>query len=216
VEVEYHIRPEDYQDFERYHRRQGPPPAGGSKWGAVVYFLVLVLLAGFLLWQQGGDRQSGPVRAVLVGLLAFGLGFVGGWVTLLLTFGRQNRLVYRDVATRMQDPRTRWLFESRRLKIDPEGVHVDLPQQYVLSRWPVICHVGATADHVFFYDTPTTAHIVPRRVFPDQEGFDAFVALARRLRDEYPRRRRRLATTLTTVEIPVGPEAPPNAPGMRS
>ena len=67
-----------------------------------------------------------------------------------------------------------------RVEIAAEGVHLTADDGRRALPWPSIIAVETGAEALYLFLTPEQAHIIPRRAFPDDAAFDAFVAAIRR------------------------------------
>jgi hypothetical protein len=55
-----------------------------------------------------------------------------------------------------------------------------------VTQWAGIVDIAVTTDHAFFFNSPTTAYVLPRRAFAHAEDFHDFIDLA----DDYLARAR--------------------------
>lgn len=46
--------------------------------------------------------------------------------------------------------------------------------------WRSLYRIDSTADHLFIFTQPNTAHVIPRRAFPTPASAEAFLATAQR------------------------------------
>jgi hypothetical protein len=177
MEVEYRQTPEDLQAFEAFHRRHGPKMRGarkglGCSW--IIYIALGVWAALFVT-----DPKEGPLAGLSHSLFVFGIGAIAGGLGMLGLLAWIKVLAVAATKKMPDDERMAWIFAPRRLVLTPEGIETTQEYRHGFVAWRLICFVGASDDHLFLYDAPTQAYVVPRRAFPDRQQFAAFVALAR-------------------------------------
>lgn len=66
------------------------------------------------------------------------------------------------------------------LTCSPEGVTQATQTQSQTWRWAAIERLEVTPEHIFLFDTPETAIVVPRRAFESEERSNVFIDSARR------------------------------------
>jgi hypothetical protein len=168
VEVEFELNPDDLAAFQAFHAKAGPAAAQG-RFRSWVTILIILGAAGLAYFY-------GMLREVLFGAA----GVVAGVFLAFLLVFRARFTPRKQQAKRLAEDGG-W----RRLSITPEGVIQQTPIGHGTTYWNGIVHIGSTRRHVFLYNTPQTAFVVPLRAFRDDREFDDFVELARRLHDEY-------------------------------
>jgi hypothetical protein len=181
MEVEYTLRPEDFQAFARYHLKQGSSVPTKSLLIAIAGFLVIAVIWGVLPFLIGfvPNFQGGAFVGLLLGNILGGIGASLGqswW----------KGLAYRAAwKVTYEDPQSEW---TNRVILSPEQLHTVTQVSTSTYRWSVVCRIAVTQDHVFLYLTrgfPITrgvAILIPRRAFRDISHFEEFIALARRYR----------------------------------
>jgi hypothetical protein len=75
------------------------------------------------------------------------------------------------------------MFADLSVTISKESITKQSSETCYSVRWPGISRVEIMPTHVFFFDTPLTAFVVPRRVFENPADFDEFVQAAVRFRE---------------------------------
>lgn len=145
--------------------------------------------------------------AALSGVFADGFpyhlfrGFTGGFVlgiffVVLVAVGAlvtDTRAVDRYFA----DVHNRWQLGPRRVSISAEGFSFTSPYTCSTEMWSVVWKIETTTEYLFLYTCSDRAHVVPRRVFRDQQHFEDFLALARRYQQGNPP-----STGIMTAPIP--------------
>ena len=175
MEVEYSLTIQDLQALTRYHRRSGyrlRPHFSATK--IIAFVIFSVLLAVFV---QLGPLFLPPVDLSRMGPFWLGL-FVGFMVMILLQFW-QGRIVIQTVRRLYDNEEARWILAPKRMRINANGVSITSEFHHLTNSWAVICGLGVTEDHAFFFTTRIQAHVVPRRAFRDPKEFKAFVDQAR-------------------------------------
>jgi hypothetical protein len=176
MEVEYSLTVEDFLALQR-HRTTGPAvnfkrAVKGPSWVSLVALVVLVALLVLL-------PESSGWWLVLRRLVLVLLGTAAGAVAMLTFFASSVRRLVRKELT---DGHNAWALATRRFRIGPDGVEIFGPDHQAWQRWPLIWKVDVTPEYVFFFDTSTRAHIVPRRAFADEGQWEKFLMLVRRYR----------------------------------
>lgn len=69
--------------------------------------------------------------------------------------------------------------EECTLKIEPDSIETISSQATGKIRWSGVMKVETTDEYGYIYLSPTSAIIVPKRVFPDSSMFNEFVSLAK-------------------------------------
>lgn len=207
MDIEFQLAPEDLRAFFRYHRqlmdetdRLLPRWVWGLLLGAVVSY--------FLAEPHFGIDNSQKN--------AFYLGLVIAWIVMILLL-IWSHLWSHHTAVRRQlrgftDKRNRYLYETKHLTISPEGITETGSQSFGTTRWPRIWHIGQTRDHVFFFVTLDSAVAVPRRAFPDEQQFEAFIALARQYQQGKSQQEAKSSGIITGLPPQSDAFTRPNAP----
>jgi hypothetical protein len=140
--------------------------------------LIILLVGTFaFLYFTGNDspfQDSARRVSFLVGL------FFGSFCTVLFLlfwlswpFQRINRVYIEKL-----------LASPTRLAIGKDGVMVTKTLVMAFHHWKIIEWIGETESHLFFYDTPLTALVIPLRAFRDPVQGKEFIHLVRHYRDE--------------------------------
>jgi hypothetical protein len=169
VKVEYTLTPEDFvaRMHEHVQNSLGKPRwAPYGRMAAILPALLSLLGLGAMLVAQG---VPWPVAAgvALLGLLLGVLFFV---LLPPLIFKRLTAGAFR---------RARLPVTSMSLEVRPEGLAVTTATTASLTIWEGIDRIVVSDTHAFFYLNNVAAHILPRRVFADERGFEEFVESAR-------------------------------------
>jgi hypothetical protein len=96
----------------------------------------------------------------------------------------------------------------KRLTLTPEAIIDTTEHSNSRTAWTAIEKIVIVGERALIFDSPTSAGVVPRRAFADDEEFREFVATARRYRDEArdalpertPSRRKRVAEPETNIK----------------
>jgi hypothetical protein len=157
MEIEYELTAADLEAFQQYHGQKVIPPPRPRHWlwDALPWLLIVSI---FLL--LGVNSTSEPLRVLLI--LFAGM-VVSGLFLFVVTVLRKRAPEKNPLNVRL------------RMTLTPAGVRVTTPTSSTLDRWPDIQSVGVTDDHLFLYTDSIIAHILPRRAFPNDTAFHAFV-----------------------------------------
>ena len=189
MEVEYELTPEDQKLFRRYHAKHPLVPPKGGRLGVFIgigvgAFVLLGVFAYHYLYMFVVSAPYAPFAPALYQLLDMMPGVAMGTILALIGFNLCLRLLQGN-ATRQALREGRNAEKTlgwRRMAIDPHAMRVNSAFTTVATFWEGIDAVVATRDYVFLYITTRSAHVVPRRAFPDDRAFDDFVEMARRYR----------------------------------
>src|SRR5262249_55569887 len=137
--------------------------------GLLLFALGGICVDRFLISPGSGTGLS-MMFLVLVMVAALGL---------LPPFLERDRL-HRYAVSAFEDGRTtcRVMFWQR-LKLTPEGLLHSTAVSTTRVVWDGIERIGMTDHHAFFYLTPVSSLILPRRAFASEEEFERFVEMAR-------------------------------------
>jgi hypothetical protein len=167
MEAQFEMLPQDIAAFQRYYAKH-------RNWFTWVTGRTLMLV-GVMLVQMGSvhlvmlhyfrdDPEYRQAADVLVACLF--VCWIGVFVLL--------RINPNVNAKRFQGERKRMT-----VRIDAEWLHSSNPVVAESRRWRSMEKIGVTRDHAFFFTQPNAAVLLPRRAFPDREGFETFVSAAR-------------------------------------
>jgi hypothetical protein len=177
-EIEYELTAADLQAFKQYHQGHGPKfvkpfPPSRLQWLLKVlrslFWSVITLsffVVGFVYLREPSESELLFFLLHLVACLACCLLF---WLaTFLSTAVVAAVLRWREP---VKNPLNRRLY----LAVNPSGIRVKTTRSNNLYLWIDMVMVGMTNEYLFFYTDSITAHILPRRAFPDDRSFHAFV-----------------------------------------
>jgi hypothetical protein len=163
IEVEYALTPEDFAAWmSNYETRPGRP-----RW--LLNLVVAVAFVGALAEVVNAAVQGVPWPIVAGLVLLIAAIFVG-----FLFRQRLTALFLRraDIPTK-----------SQCLAVRPEGLTVTTETTASLTAWEGVDRIVVTDTHAFFYLNKVAAHILPRRAFADESGFEKFVETVRTYRE---------------------------------
>jgi hypothetical protein len=174
VEVEFVIRPDDVLAFHEYvwDHQAGQAGGAGSTWAALVFVGAVLPCAGFL-YVQGQLSLTGlliPILFVVIVLLKLVF-----WRPVLRRQMRRNLDQKADINSK--------LLGWRRFKLTPEALVVATEHSNSTHAWAGFQRIEIARDRAFFFDSPTSAHVVPGRAFSDENSFKQFVETGRRYWD---------------------------------
>jgi hypothetical protein len=178
MEVEYLLEVEDVVVFNVHVVRHDVPHLRPGK-----NLLRVVLLgggAGALLVALDCSREgrvSGSTVLLLVLLVFFGL--LTGLLQLL-----QPRMLADNVRRMFRGTEGRGHLRPTRVVLSDAGVTTERQHERSFVAWAGIEKVTATDDHLYLFDAPFSAVIVPRRAFADEWRFRDFADFASRCHEE--------------------------------
>jgi hypothetical protein len=174
MEVEFVLRPDDVMAFHEYVWDH--PPKGGRGYRGLSW-VWLVLLGLLSLLSVPSLIQGDWSLYVIWGPLMF--------VTFLLLKLFWRPLLRRQVRKTLEqkaDQNAKQL-GWKRLTLSPESLIAVSEHRTVTICWAGIEKIVIAGERALIFDSPTSAHVVPRRAFADEDEFRDFVAIARRYRD---------------------------------
>jgi len=65
---------------------------------------------------------------------------------------------------------------KHKLSFTPEGYIEETPVNRNEGKWSGVYNIVKGSKHIYFYESPMRAHLIPRRVFPDRHAFNNFHA----------------------------------------
>jgi hypothetical protein len=168
MEIDYELTPEDVLAFHLAHADAYPARGRGRRWFSLALALGSTALCVAL------DLQLGSISIISIGafvLLAFSL--------LLLLVPR--RVLLRRSVNRLlaQGNNTRRFLGPRHLTLAPEGLKAADGDSASFHDWAGIERLVVTDDYFFIFISTITGHVIPRRVFADEDDFQEFVRMAR-------------------------------------
>lgn len=166
--VEFNLQPEDVSAFRRAVAASAPKPRRQSRiillwWGIL---LALAALSAAVKWGVRGFVLVAAPIIIVVGLVAF--------------------FVWRGLR-RLSPPELKLLTARHRVEISREGVAQSGEYGSSAFPWKIVEDIRDTNAHVFIFNGPNSAVVIPARAFATETGFRQFVEKAQ----EY----RRAATT---------------------
>jgi hypothetical protein len=118
-----------------------------KKWNLYAAPLVLLILFSFLAYFI--DKPGLYVSAV-----------VGSIVSYLWTYFSYKNYP-KKVAKKLKQKE---VFCEHTVTITAEGIREATTNSESYHKWEAIDHISVTTEHIFIYNTPITAHIIPKRV----------------------------------------------------
>jgi YcxB-like protein len=179
MEVEFVLRPDDVMAFHDYLWAHPPKQArtlaaSGLSWGLVLISGLLSLCSAY--WLLQGDYSFITVYPPVLFLMA---------LLLRLSWRSRSRWIVRRNLARKVDKNAK-LLGWQRLALTPEALAASSEHSTTTLAWAAIEKIVITEKHALIFDSPTTAYVVPRRAFADEDEFREFVATARDYRDAPP------------------------------
>jgi hypothetical protein len=191
MEVQYDLTPEDLRTFQRYHAKHPLLPQKKNLAGifmlvgvGAVAFLAMIaypFLRSSFMYSPYAFAPYAPAMYQLLEMIpGVGLGVLLGFTFYPMFLRFLTRGVTRQALQegRNEEKTMGW----RRLNIDPHAIRMTSAFSTNANYWEGIDAVVATPDYVYIYVTTRSAHVVPRRAFPNDRAFDEFVEMARRYR----------------------------------
>ena len=192
MEIEYSLNPDDFQAFERYHRRLRStqiPLSASAVFGALAMSILVgvgLMFAAFFLNEEGFVTFC---KGAFIGWLA-GV-FLQSWWQLCL-----QRSLHK---AQCEDPRSDWAIHDIRVILSADGVRIISRASTSIYEWSRVWHIGTTDKHVFLCFTRNTATVVPRRVFRDEQHFEEFIARARQYQENWKQQQPKSTSIITAL-----------------
>jgi len=170
VEIKTHIERRDRVSFSLSQLLHRPatryaclawaslPPLGLSA-------ALFALLAHYL---PGPGRFTG---SLLPGLLILPL-------YIALFFEVKKRRLDQELSRRLEAGGRRSLLGELRVLLSEDGVSVSFDSETLQYPWQQVSRVVANSDYGYIYTGPDQAIIIPRKDFPETEGFRIFMKMA--------------------------------------
>jgi hypothetical protein len=177
VEIEFTLTEDDLIAFHKYHTEHPPAPTKPVSTRGLWLIVVLLSLIVGLSLTAGGPRGNNPYYFYSC------LALLLGTLSLIFSLPRmKNRQIARSVEADLEQAKKARLLGPQRLVIKPEGLTVMVSLRAGFVDWRGIEKVVVTEDHAIFYVTTYSAHVVPKRAFPDELAFMEFVTAVKRFR----------------------------------
>jgi hypothetical protein len=179
MQVEYDLVQDDYVALNIHlntHRSTGRRLAI-ARW---ILMVLQIVLLGVVFYPQ---LASGGIGLVM-GLLPI-VGVAGLWIVVVPYVYR--RWITSQVQAAITSQKTGLGHHS--LTLTSQGIADRTQQGESTTSWYEVEELVTTHDHAFFYTSVTTAHVVPRRAFANDDAYDAFVEQATELRESIQRHR---------------------------
>jgi hypothetical protein len=179
MEVEFVVRRDDVMAYYEYmsHHSRGPAwgRITGRGWALVVCLGLLCALSLYLC-----IREDWPLSTILGPLV-----FLVPLLAMLLSLHLMRRQV---VGHLLRGGLEKAADESgklgwKRVTLTPEAVLAASENSSTAIAWAGVEKIVIAGEQALLFDSPTSALIIPRRTFADEEAFRAFVATAQRYRD---------------------------------
>lgn len=157
MEVRFSLDREDFWQFTRYAYFHVP------KIRSQVYGLIVMapILSVSLLWLILKDSR-----------LALVIGLPLGAATLAFTYLRTKRHVESY-------PTGKGILGEHTITIMPDGLHEQTAVCDSLQRWEGVQHIAENSRYIFLFIDTHMAHVIPKRAFPSDAAWQAFLAQAR-------------------------------------
>lgn len=178
MEVEYNLTFRDMEALSRYHHkhhtmRQLSAVRKKRMLWSVVLALPLAILTQ-VYFAVGGELPEIDIRWCIV----FGCGFFLG-ILLFTVLIAKAFFIRSAVKQAYNNEESRWLFAPQRMRINAGGFSIISEYHHLSYSWAVVCEIGVTVDHAFFYTAQVQVHVLPGRAFRDRQHFKEFIDLAR-------------------------------------
>jgi len=96
-----------------------------------------------------------------------GVGFMG-LAVLLWKLLAYRKLTPKLVAKMLRDTPQKNVFCRHTVSISGDGIGEETEGAHNFHTWPTLFRIAITPEHIFVYNTPATAHIIPRRELGDE------------------------------------------------
>ncbi len=174
MEVEFVLRPDDVMALYEY---AWDNPAKGAGRGARMLRWALLIILGLL--------SGFSVLALVLGHYSFSVFFLPTMFILYLLLVLFRRPLLRRAARRNlahKVNKNAKLLGWQRFVLTPESLTAASEQSTTTLAWTAIEKI-IIGERAMIFDSPSSAYVIPRRAFADEEAFREFVATARRYRD---------------------------------
>ncbi|MBV9125094.1 MAG: YcxB family protein [Planctomycetes bacterium] len=152
------------RSFRRYHSRQR------------LLFPGVMILAVFLLGKRMRWRRASRLALIIVLLI--------GAIWMLAYPWYLRRVIARKVQDFFRKPENHTKLGEQWVSIGPGGIRQlnEFGERRV--EWHGIAEIIPTAKHVFLYYSSIEALLIPRRAFPDESSWEAFLDTVRKYHEE--------------------------------
>ena len=157
--LEFELIPDDVRAWWKYHRRKGPRISNGQIPRWVLFLLASILSVFIIVFFICCAITNAPDPFYFVIGLIVGV-FYGTAIFVIFNYYQ------------LKNPR---LYRRNQFVLDHKGIQTANANCECLYYWSSMVAVGVTKDHLFLYPSADLGLIFPRRVFPDEEAFKAFI-----------------------------------------
>lgn len=99
-------------------------------------------------------------------LVSIVAGILGASIT-FLWYWRAYRVYYRKLLNNIKQKPQKEVLCRHTATITPEGFTEKTAESQNFQSWKAVVDVAFTPEHIFVYNTPITAHVIPRRELGD-------------------------------------------------
>jgi hypothetical protein len=170
VEINTHIERRDRVSFSLSQLLHRP----GTRYACLAWAGLPPLGLAAALFALLAHYLPGPVRfssTFLPGLLILPL-------YIALFFEVKKRRLDQDLSRRLEAGGRRWLLGEFRVLLSEDGVEVSFDSETLHYSWQQVSRVMANSEYGYIYTGPDQAIIIPRKDFPEPEGFRTFMKIA--------------------------------------
>lgn len=173
--VEFALTLDDYLAFQIHHRQRASKMS--ARRALVGWLLAVSLLVGmYLLFILRFDADSSSVIAVMI-----------PFVLIVLVLRALPKPILKHQAKKLEKQgHLRKILAGQTFTITPTGIAQSGEFGTSQQPWKSIFRIDSTESHVFFYQSPSTALLVPARAFANQRQFEKFVSDAREYQNAAP------------------------------
>jgi hypothetical protein len=175
--IEYDVTKDDIAAFNHYHLRNSATARRQYLRGWLVP--PAVWLGIFLVIWQLADSQRGTPLKTLRDLLPLVI-FVPFYMIYFPYAHR--RTIQRTIEGMTSEGKNRGMLGRHRLTLKPEGLTEATEVSENTTAWSGVERISVSEEHAFIYVNALAAITVPRRAFPSETEFNAFVSAATDLR----------------------------------
>ncbi len=179
MQVEFTLNFYDYVDFNIHLNQRGST----GRWLGIARWVLLGVQTVALVIVFYPQLVSGGI-GLLIGLLPI-IALAGLWLVVVPFVYRQW---FKLQVAKLPEDRRAGLGHHV-LTLTTEHIVDRSETSEAITSWHEVEEIASTSSHLFLYSGPASAHIVPRRAFPNADAFEDFAAAAREYRENVPRRR---------------------------
>ena len=167
MKVNYELTRDDLAKFIEYHQRSSPA-ARQQKIGCLIFAFsaMLILPGGILLTTNKPVAETAmDIWPLLLGPILFAIVAIPyiRWRTRQMS----NRL--------LSEGQNKGFYGQCELEAGPDSLTEVGPSGSTIRNWSSVERVAVTPSHLFVYTSGIEAYVVPRRAFPEEAAFNAFV-----------------------------------------